>query len=105
MGEKGPPNKDMSTLSTYSPIYFIEEKEWRKTLNRPPFGRKGLPNKDIPMLNICWPTCFIKGKGVKKNFEQAAYWAKKAAEQGHPHAQYMLDLMFHKEKEVQQSSH
>ena len=36
-----------------------------------------------------------KGEGVKKDYQKAIIWFGKAAERGHPAAQYNLGLMFH----------
>ena len=36
------------------------------------------------------------GRGVPQSYVEAAYWYRRAGEQGHPTAQYMLGLMYDK---------
>jgi TPR repeat protein len=40
--------------------------------------------------------CYANGYGVEKNLQQAFYWHKKAAEQGHAKAQYNLGVCYDK---------
>ena len=65
-------------------------------MRKPLIGGKKQQNR------ITLGECYEKGQGVSQSFEQAAYWTKKAAEQGNVIAQNVLGHYYRKGQGVPQ---
>jgi uncharacterized protein len=51
------------------------------------------PNEMKLQFAIGW--CYCDGVGVERDYPQAAFWFRKAADQGHAAAQYLLGLAYY----------
>jgi hypothetical protein len=90
IGITQPPTRATPRVSTASLTCTIAAKACRGILSRRSVGRAKPPGKETRELRTTWATRIAGARGVPQNYANAAYWYRKAAEQGDQVSQFYL---------------